>query len=166
MLLPWKVVDMSPNTVLPHWVRPVNLQLHTLSPDLIARLSNHSTAPSGAAFRRTTTKITIHAMATSKRQPPTNMAIQLPVRDSPSAQSRRAYSLFFAPAHRSSHGTHVAAKASWSMSPASQIAVATFRAACERWPGTPITLRQGARVIEDSRRLRMAWSDKGREGGR
>src|SRR6516165_6760354 len=74
MLLPWKVVDMSPNTVLPHWVRPVNLQLHTPSPDLIARLSNHSTAPSGAVFRRTTTKITIHAMATSKRQPPTNMA--------------------------------------------------------------------------------------------
>jgi hypothetical protein len=32
----------------------------------------------------------------------------------------------------------------------------TFRAACERWPGTPITLRQGARVIEDSRRLRLA----------
>jgi hypothetical protein len=28
-----------------------------------------------------------------------------------------------------------------------------------------ITLRQGARVIEDSRRLRLAsWSDKGREG--
>jgi len=27
--------------------------------------------------------------------------------------------------------------------------------ACERWPGTPITLRQGARVIEDSRRLRV-----------
>jgi len=24
----------------------------------------------------------------------------------------------------------------------------------ERWPGTPITLRHGARVIEDSRRLR------------
>jgi len=47
-----------------------------------------------------------------------------------------------------------------------QLAVATFRAACERWPGTAITLRQGARVIEDSRRLRMAWSDKGREGGR
>jgi len=23
------------------------------------------------------------------------------------------------------------------------------------WPGTPITLRQGARVIEDSRRLRV-----------
>jgi hypothetical protein len=44
-----------------------------------------------------------------------------------------------------------------------QVALATYRAACERWPGTPITLRQGARVIEDSRRLRMAsWSDKGR----
>jgi hypothetical protein len=40
-----------------------------------------------------------------------------------------------------------------------------YRAAVERWPGTPITLRQGARVIEDSRRLRLAWSDKGREGG-
>jgi len=36
-----------------------------------------------------------------------------------------------------------------------QIAVATFRAAFQRWPGTPITLRQGARVIEDSRRLRV-----------
>ena len=49
-----------------------------------------------------------------------------------------------------------------------QVALATSRAACERWPGTPITLRQGARVIEDSRRLRMAsWSDKGsRSGGR
>jgi len=46
-----------------------------------------------------------------------------------------------------------------------QVALATFRAACERWPGIPITLRQGARVIEDSRRLRVAWSDKGREGG-
>jgi hypothetical protein len=33
--------------------------------------------------------------------------------------------------------------------------LATYRAACERWPGTPITLRQGARVIEDSRRLRV-----------
>ena len=29
------------------------------------------------------------------------------------------------------------------------------RAACELWPGTPITLRQGARVIEDSHRLRV-----------
>src|SRR5215831_18933441 len=31
-----------------------------------------------------------------------------------------------------------------------QVALATYRAACERWPDTPITLRQGARVIEDS----------------
>jgi len=36
-----------------------------------------------------------------------------------------------------------------------QVALATYRAACERWPGTPITLRQGARVIEDSRRPRV-----------
>src|SRR6202008_4250405 len=41
-----------------------------------------------------------------------------------------------------------------------QVALATFRAACERWPGTPITLRQGARVIEDSRRLRVVSSQK------
>jgi hypothetical protein len=27
-----------------------------------------------------------------------------------------------------------------------QVALATYRAACLRWPGTPITLRQGARV--------------------
>ena len=46
-----------------------------------------------------------------------------------------------------------------------QVALAAFRAACERWPNVPITLRQGARVIEDSRRLRLAWSDKGRQGG-
>jgi hypothetical protein len=47
-----------------------------------------------------------------------------------------------------------------------QLALATYR--CERWTGTPITLRQGARVIEDSRRARTAsWSNKGsREGGR
>jgi hypothetical protein len=32
-----------------------------------------------------------------------------------------------------------------------QVALATYRAACERWPGTPVTLRQGSRVIEDSR---------------
>jgi hypothetical protein len=37
-----------------------------------------------------------------------------------------------------------------------QVALATFRAACERWPGRPITLRHGARVIEDSRHLRTA----------
>jgi hypothetical protein len=42
-----------------------------------------------------------------------------------------------------------------------QIALATYRAACERWPSTPITLCQGSRVIEDSRRLRLAWIDKG-----
>ena len=36
-----------------------------------------------------------------------------------------------------------------------QVALATYRAACERWPGTPITLRQGARVIENGRRLRV-----------
>jgi hypothetical protein len=39
-----------------------------------------------------------------------------------------------------------------------QVALATYRAACQRWPGTPITLRQGARVIEDSRRLRVVSS--------
>jgi hypothetical protein len=38
-----------------------------------------------------------------------------------------------------------------------QVALATYRAACERWPGTPITLRHGARVIEDSRRLRVVY---------
>ena len=32
-----------------------------------------------------------------------------------------------------------------------QSALATYRAAVERWPGGAITLRQGARVIEDSR---------------
>jgi hypothetical protein len=39
-----------------------------------------------------------------------------------------------------------------------ELAVATFRAASERWPGTPITLRQGARVIEDNRHLRVVSS--------
>jgi hypothetical protein len=39
-----------------------------------------------------------------------------------------------------------------------ELAIATFRATCERWPGTPITLRQGARVIEDSRHLRVVSS--------
>jgi hypothetical protein len=48
-----------------------------------------------------------------------------------------------------------------------QIAQATYRAAVERWPGGAITLRQGARVIEDSRWTRFAsWADKGRQGGR
>jgi hypothetical protein len=46
------------------------------------------------------------------------------------------------------------------------VALAAYRASVERWPGTPITLRQGTRVIEDSRRLRLAWSDQGRQGGR
>jgi len=46
------------------------------------------------------------------------------------------------------------------------VALATFHAAVERWPYTPITLRQGARVIEDSRRLRLVSSDRGRQGGR
>ena len=35
-----------------------------------------------------------------------------------------------------------------------QVALATYLAA-QRWPGTPITLRRSARVIEDSRRLRV-----------
>jgi hypothetical protein len=50
------------------------------------------------------------------------------------------------------------------------------RRACRRRGGSPsarsalparvpITLRHGARVIEDSRRLRLTWSDKGRQGG-
>src|SRR5262249_1046220 len=56
---------------------------------------------------------------------------------------------------------HLTAKASWSTLPASR----TTRlhslpteppASC--WPGIPITLRQGARVIEDSRRLRLVSS--------
>ena len=45
------------------------------------------------------------------------------------------------------------------------LALATYKAACERWPKAAITLRQGARVIEDSRRTRLVWSDKGRQGG-
>ena len=35
-----------------------------------------------------------------------------------------------------------------------QVAFATYRAACERWPGAAITLRQGARIIEKPVRLR------------
>ena len=31
--------------------------------------------------------------------------------------------------------------------------LATYRAAVERWPAARVTLRQGARVIEDSQRL-------------
>jgi hypothetical protein len=33
-----------------------------------------------------------------------------------------------------------------------RLARATYEAACKRWPGECITLRQGARVIDDSRR--------------
>ena len=32
------------------------------------------------------------------------------------------------------------------------VARAPYRAACERWPNARITLRQGARIVEDSRR--------------
>jgi hypothetical protein len=32
------------------------------------------------------------------------------------------------------------------------VARAAYRAACERWPNARITLRQGSRVVEDSRR--------------
>jgi hypothetical protein len=37
-----------------------------------------------------------------------------------------------------------------------QLAMTTYRAACQRWPGTVITLRQGAQVIEDNRRVHTA----------
>lgn len=33
-----------------------------------------------------------------------------------------------------------------------ELAIATYRAACERWPGANITLQAGAKLIEDSRR--------------
>jgi hypothetical protein len=36
-----------------------------------------------------------------------------------------------------------------------QVAMATYLAACQRWPNMPITLRQGARVIQDSRWTRL-----------
>jgi hypothetical protein len=36
------------------------------------------------------------------------------------------------------------------------LAVATYEAACRRWPGDPIMLRQGARVVNDSRKTRLA----------
>jgi hypothetical protein len=35
------------------------------------------------------------------------------------------------------------------------LARATFELACTRWPGETITLRQGARIIEDSRKTRI-----------
>jgi hypothetical protein len=40
-----------------------------------------------------------------------------------------------------------------------EVAMATYRAACQRWPNAAITLRQGARVIEDNRRTRLASRD-------
>jgi hypothetical protein len=36
-----------------------------------------------------------------------------------------------------------------------RVAMATYRAACERWPGKAITLSQGARVIESPIRMRQ-----------
>jgi hypothetical protein len=36
-----------------------------------------------------------------------------------------------------------------------EVAEATYRAAVARWPRARITLRQGARVIEHNRRLRV-----------
>ena len=37
-----------------------------------------------------------------------------------------------------------------------QVALATYYAARKRWPKAAMTLRQGAHVIEDSRRSRIA----------
>jgi translation initiation factor 2B subunit (eIF-2B alpha/beta/delta family) len=54
----------------------------------------------------------------------------------------------------------------WPASRNYTLAMATYRAAIKRWPNTPITLRQGARVIEDSRCLRLAETNKSRQGGR
>jgi hypothetical protein len=36
------------------------------------------------------------------------------------------------------------------------VATAAYETACKRWPGETITLRQGARVLEDSRNKRLA----------
>ena len=35
------------------------------------------------------------------------------------------------------------------------VAKAIYEAACKQWPGANITLRQGARFIEDSRKTRV-----------
>jgi len=35
------------------------------------------------------------------------------------------------------------------------VAKAIYEAACKQWPGVNITLRQGDRVIEDSRKARL-----------
>jgi hypothetical protein len=36
------------------------------------------------------------------------------------------------------------------------LAMATYLAACLRWPGAAISIRQGAQIIEDSRKRRLA----------
>ena len=36
------------------------------------------------------------------------------------------------------------------------VARATYEAACKRWPGERVTLRQRIRIIEDSRQNRVA----------
>jgi hypothetical protein len=36
------------------------------------------------------------------------------------------------------------------------LAMATYQAACRRWPDARITLRKGGRLIEDSRENRLA----------
>jgi hypothetical protein len=36
------------------------------------------------------------------------------------------------------------------------VAMAAYEAACRHWPGEIITLRQGARIIEDSRKVGLA----------
>src|SRR3981189_1472807 len=43
------------------------------------------------------------------------------------------------------------------------LAMATYRAACLRWPGAAITIRQGARILTDSRKRRLgeAADDQG-----
>jgi hypothetical protein len=35
------------------------------------------------------------------------------------------------------------------------LALATYEAACKLWPGDPIMLRQGTRVIKDSRKTQL-----------
>jgi hypothetical protein len=35
------------------------------------------------------------------------------------------------------------------------VAKAAYEAACQRWPGEMITLRQGGRIIEDSSKTRL-----------
>ena len=44
------------------------------------------------------------------------------------------------------------------------VAMATYEAACWQWPGETITLRQGSRVIEDSRKRRVGLSFLGDSG--